>query len=159
MVIYKYRLKEFLIQGEAIPSIGNRIYQQLELQRYSPQPLQFVPIIILQCNRMSTFQSSAQCFNILSQQQYNCLFVRMQKDIKWTIKITYNCNQNDEPQILTKKQIRLLGKSTARKKRPGSLASCLLWMQLNTVILFSNQLQLGWPLKFFNSHGKRPKVH
>ena len=48
-VIYQQRLKEFLLQCEAISSIGYRIYQQLELQQYSPQPVQFVPIIMLQC--------------------------------------------------------------------------------------------------------------
>ena len=45
MVIYQKRLKEFLIQGEAIPSIGYRICRQLELHRYLHQPLKFVPII------------------------------------------------------------------------------------------------------------------
>ena len=48
-LIYQQRLKEFLIQGETIPSIGCRICWQLELHRYLHQPLQFVPIIILQC--------------------------------------------------------------------------------------------------------------
>ena len=63
MVIYQQRLKEFLIQGigklpfigklpieaEAIPGIGQGKYQQLELQRYSPQPVQFCTYIYLQC--------------------------------------------------------------------------------------------------------------
>ena len=62
MVIYQQRLKEFLIQSEAIPSIGYRIYQQLELQRYLPQPLQFVPIIILRCTSIiNSKMTGVQC--------------------------------------------------------------------------------------------------
>ena len=49
MVIYQQRLMEFLIQGEA----KQRICRQLELHRYLHQPLQFVPIIILQCVDLS----------------------------------------------------------------------------------------------------------
>ena len=80
MVIYQQRLKEFLIQGigklpfigklpieaEAIPGIGQGKYQQLELQRYSPQPVQFCTCIHLQCSWIPTaFQTFLRsCRNI-----------------------------------------------------------------------------------------------
>ena len=51
MVIYQQRLKGFLIQGEAIPSIGYRICQQLEFYWYFHQALQFFCLQIFTGNR------------------------------------------------------------------------------------------------------------